>query len=187
MVQREAQREREAAPAGIEGPYAWMQREREGLESGAILIKGKEKPHILNEQGYIKRLSTPNMPNTASDNMLIFIHRIAVHSGRHRHQGGYSLFVLEGKGYTVVDGVRHDWEEGDLILLPIKPGGVEHQHFNIDTRGASRWMALVSRPMVEILSRRVEQKEVHPDWKKQQGDKVSLFEDGLKKASGKEK
>lgn len=187
MVQKESQKEIEALQSEAISPYLWMKREKDGLESGAILIKGKERPHILNEQGYIKRLSTPNMEDTASNNMMVFIHRIVRHSGRHKHQGGYSLFVLEGEGYTTVDGVRHDWEEGDLILLPLKVGGVEHQHFNEDPKGASRWMALVSRPLLEIISRRVEQKEVHPDWKKQHGDKVSMFEDGLKKVEGKGK
>ena len=185
MVQKESQREVEASPVESDSPRPWMMREKNGLESGAILIKGKERPHVLNEQGYIKRLSTAVMEHTASNNMMVFIHRIMHHSGRHKHQGGYSLFVLEGKGYTTVDGVRHDWEEGDLVLLPVKPGGVEHQHFNEDPKGASRWMALVSRPLVEILSRRVEQKEVHPDWKKSHGDQTSCFEDGLK--TGQEK
>lgn len=187
MVQKEVQREVEAVPVEADSPYSWMKREKDGLESGVILIKGKEKPHVLNEQGFIKRLSTPDMEYTASNNMMVFLHRIVHHSGRHRHQGGYSLFVLEGKGYTTVDGVRHDWEEGDLILLPIKPGGVEHQHFNEDPRGASRWMALVSRPLIEIISRRVEQKEVHPDWKKLHGEKLSMFEDGLTKGQEKGK
>lgn len=187
MVQREAQREVEAVPVQAGSPQPWMNREKEGLEKGVILIKGKEIPHVLNEQGYIKRLSTAVMTNTASDNMMVFIHKIIHHSGRHKHQGGYSLFVLEGKGYTTVDGVRHDWEEGDLILLPIKPGGVEHQHFNEDPKGASRWMALVSRCLVEVLSRRVEQKDVHPDWKKLHGDKISDFENGLKPVQKKEK
>lgn len=187
MVQKEAQREMEAVPGQLDSPAPWMNREREGLEKGVILVKGKERPHVLNEQGYIKRLSTATMENTASNNMMVFIHRIIHHSGKHKHQGGYSLFVLEGKGYTTVDGVRHDWEEGDLVLLPIKQGGVEHQHFNEDPRGASRWMALVSRPLVEILSRRVEQKDVHPDWKKLHGDKISDFENGLKKGQEKGK
>ncbi|MBI4595612.1 MAG: cupin domain-containing protein [Candidatus Tectomicrobia bacterium] len=187
MVQKEAQREMEAELTQPDSPAPWMNREKDGLEKGVILVKGKERPHVLNEQGYIKRLSTPVMENTASNNMMVFIHRIIHHSGRHKHQGGYSLFVLEGKGYTTVDGVRNDWEEGDLILLPIKTGGVEHQHFNEDPKGASRWMALVSRPLVEILSRRVEQKQVHPDWKRKHGDKTAVFEDGLKEGQQKGK
>ena len=40
----------------------------------------------------------------------------------HRHQGGLALFVLDGRGHTIVNGVTHDWEAGDLILLPVAPG-----------------------------------------------------------------
>ena len=43
-------------------------------------------------------------------------------SGKHRHQGGLVIYVLEGKGYSIVDGERKDWEKGDLVLLPMKPG-----------------------------------------------------------------
>jgi gentisate 1,2-dioxygenase len=97
--------------------------------------------------------------------MMMFVHEIRTHSGRHTHQGGLALFVLQGKGYTTVDGVPHEWEEGDLILLPIKPGGVEHQHFNTDPSRPSRWLALAPWNLMECMGRKVEQKATHPDWK----------------------
>ena len=52
----------------------------------------------------------------------MFIHTITTKSGEHRHQGGLLIFVLEGKGYSIVDGERWDWEKGDLVLLPMQPG-----------------------------------------------------------------
>ncbi len=48
------------------------------------------------------------------------------------HQGGRVHVVWEGRGYTMVDGVRHNWETGDVIMLPVKPEGTTHQHFNAD-------------------------------------------------------
>lgn len=147
----------------------WMRREIKGLKEGQVVIKGKQKPFELRRQGHIRPMSMPGMTHTASDNMLIFVHNIPVRSGRHIHQGGLAIFVVAGKGYTVVDGVRNDWEEGDLILLPLKPGGAEHQHFNVDPQKPARWVALQCRPLREMYGRPHEQKEDSPDWQETDG------------------
>lgn len=175
MMEREKEREREAeltATPELQATMDWIKEEKTRLKQGQILIKGKTKPYELIEQGILKWVSLANNKNTASDNMVMFVHLIPSHSGRHTHQGGYSLFILEGKGYTTIDGVRYDWEEGDLAVLPIKAGGVEHQHFNLDPDKPSRWLALSSRPMVEMLSRRVDERAVSPEWHKIHGDQV---------------
>ena len=65
--------------------------------------------------------------DTALHDWWVFMQDIRVHSGAHTHPGGLIIYVLEGAVHTVVDGVRHEWKEGDLLLLPIKPGGVEHR------------------------------------------------------------
>ena len=54
------------------------------------------------------------------------------HTGKQKIQGGVVHYVIKGKGYTIMDGVRHDWEAEDLINLPINPEGVTYQHFNLD-------------------------------------------------------
>ena len=74
------------------------------------------------------------------------------------------IYVLEGKGYSVVDGERHDWEAGDLLLLPIKPGGVEHQHFNTDPDTPCRWLAFIHWPTLDHLASPAEQLEDSPTW-----------------------
>src|SRR5439155_811034 len=74
----------------------------------------------------------------------VFVQDIRVHSGKHRHQGGLVIYIMEGEGYSVVDGERHDWEAGDLLLLPVKKGGVEHQHFNKDDAHPAKWIAFIS-------------------------------------------
>jgi gentisate 1,2-dioxygenase len=37
----------------------------------------------------------------------------------HRHNIEAVIFILQGHGYSVVDGVRYDWEPGDFICVPI--------------------------------------------------------------------
>jgi gentisate 1,2-dioxygenase len=45
----------------------------------------------------------------------------------HRHPGEALLYIVEGEGHSVIDGVRYDWREGDA---PIVNQYVWHQHFN---------------------------------------------------------
>jgi len=72
------------------------------------------------------------------------------------------IFILEGKGHTIIDGVRHDWEAGDLMLLKMTPGGVEHQHFNDDPERPAKWMALIYWPFFDVGGSEITQLENSP-------------------------
>ena len=137
--------------------------------NGKVVIKGTEMDYELNRQGRIKRYLRPDLfPDNPLRDWVVFLHDIRIHSGRHVHQGGcVIIFVLEGHGYTIVDGVRHDWEEGDLLLLPIKPGGVEHQHFNLDLGKGCVWIAFYYRPWENALGSVLVQTGASPEYKGQ--------------------
>jgi gentisate 1,2-dioxygenase len=95
----------------------------------------------------------------------VFMHEIKTVSGKHTHQGGLLIYVLEGVGYSTVDGQRRDWKKGDLILLPMKPGGVEHQHFNLQPeKGPARWIAFINMPIHEHVASDLRQVENSPDF-----------------------
>ena len=138
---------------------------RERARRMPVVYRGKELGWQQGRQGLLKYYLSHGKEATASMNFSIFVHEIKTHSGRHRHQGGLVIFVVEGRGYTVVDGTRIDWEQGDLILLPIKPSGVEHQHFNAGRNPSCRWLAFVYRPFGDAMGNLFEQREDSPDWK----------------------
>jgi len=48
---------------------------------------------------------------------------------KHRHGGEAVLFCVKGKGYSILDGERYDWAEGDATLVS---KWCWHQHFNAD-------------------------------------------------------
>ena len=51
------------------------------------------------------------------------------HSKSHSHTHTEAmLYVLEGRGYSMIDGKRVDWEEGDAVHVP--PRMTVHEHFN---------------------------------------------------------
>jgi gentisate 1,2-dioxygenase len=139
----------------------------ERLETGEILACGRDIPWQQNRNARVKYLLHPSRPETAVSDTMIFVHEIHRHSGTHRHQGGLALFVLEGRGHTVVDGEAHDWEAGDLVLLPLRPGGVDHQHFNDGTASAS-WLALIFWPWLDLLSNQMVQVTASPQWLERQ-------------------
>ena len=159
-------REAEARPADFyQINYDMMAQARRRAEEGRVVIKGKELPWQQGRQGRLRFYLFPTISDTAVQGWRLFMHDIRTHSGRHRHQGGLAIYVIEGKGWTVVDGVRHEWEGGDLILLPVQPGGCEHQHFNAEPGQPCKWLAMIYGAFVDALGNVMEQKEESPDYR----------------------
>ena len=48
-------------------------------------------------------------------------------TGRHYH-GEEAIYITRGKGCSVINGIRYDWEEDSCLFVPF---GVVHQHFNL--------------------------------------------------------
>ncbi|MBI4331134.1 MAG: cupin domain-containing protein [Chloroflexi bacterium] len=169
MVEKLSERKKENEPEETlyDQSYRLTNEEARKREQGRVIIKGKDIPFQQSRQALLRYLlHQKDWDSVAVPNWSVFINRIKVHSGRHVHQGGICLYVLEGKGYTIVDGVKFPWKKNDLILLPIKPGGVEHQHFNEDPNEPCEWIAFHFRPMGNAAAHRLEQREEHPDWAK---------------------
>ena len=126
--------------------HYWAKQRQRAL-NGTIVVKGDECPWERGKMGQIKFYLSPYAyPDTAVQTWVVFEERQHTHSGKHIHQGGVVLYALEGSGYTVMDGKRYDWEEGDLIILPIQAGGVEHQQFNTDLDKPCRLLAFLYQP-----------------------------------------
>ena len=108
--------------------------QREQLKKARMVVRGAELEPERNRMGWFTWYTHPDMENLASRSLLFYVQEIPPggRSGMQLHQGGRVHVVWEGKGYTTVDGVRHHWETGDLIMLPVKPEGTTHQHFNLD-------------------------------------------------------
>lgn len=169
MVEKEAQKEKEAElvvplDPDYNEPIRRAKLQTETARTGKKLIKGKAIPFTLSRMAIHRVYSRDWTKGLTNNNWNIFIHEIRTHSGKHTHQGGLTLFVLKGKGYTTVDGRRFDWQEGDLICLPVKQGGVEHQHFNIDNK-PSRWLAFIYNVYHKMMGRQYDMKESNPYWK----------------------
>jgi quercetin dioxygenase-like cupin family protein len=60
------------------------------------------------------------------------------HTGKHVH-GEEAIYVVEGTGFSVVNGARYEWKAGTSLHIPYM---AEHQHFNTGPRPAVYLSAL---------------------------------------------
>lgn len=124
-------------------------------KSGKLLIRGDERQFQVSRQGILKYYLNAVFTDTALSSWSVFEHLIKRQSGRHRHQGGIIIYVLEGNGMTETAGEVLEWQAGDLLLLPIQRGGTTHQHWNKDVSKGCRWVAfrdlLVGRCIANII------------------------------------
>ena len=171
MVEREKERSREPEPKFSNYEYQ-MNRYAELLRKsreGRKVVKWRDVPWETAKQGLLKYYCTGATKDVAAIGWAVFQQRITKHSGKHIHQGGLVIYVIDGKGYTVIDGERFDWKKGDLIVLPFKPGGVEHQHFNENPDKPAHWVAFRFYPWMDYTAGSITQVEVHEDWGKKKG------------------
>ena len=166
MTEKNVTRERERG-AKERSCYEMLLKQRidffERQEVGPVVIKAADREYQYNRQGRLAYFLEPlTHPETPLQDWWVFSHDVRTQSGKHRHQGGIIIYVTEGKGYSVIDGERVDWEEGDLLLLPIKPKGVEHQHFNSDPSKPCHWVAFLHVPIMDYLATEMAQVENSP-------------------------
>ena len=153
----------------LEWLYQLRDRQREHQRKGAWLIKGRDLPWENNRQGKMKWFLHPALVGTSIRSMIVFEQEIPPggRSGAQKTPGGSVLYILEGRGYTLLDGVRHDWQAEDLVNIPIRRDGVVVQHVNADLRHAVRFVS-ADLNLVDILGvdrgAELDQVEPAPDW-----------------------
>ena len=111
---------------------------REQMSEALTLVKGKDLPWENNRHGRMKWYLHPALTDRAMRSLVVFVQEIPPlsHTGKQRLQGGLVHYILEGRGYTVLNGVKHEWEAGDCVVFPILPNGVEYQHSTAIRKGS---------------------------------------------------
>jgi hypothetical protein len=109
---------------------------------GIAVIKQAGLPQESNRQGLMRWYLHPAIKDTVLNTQIFFEQEIPPggRSGRIKFQGGQVIMILEGRGYTLVDGVKHAWEEGDVLNLPLRARGIIVQHFNTDPEKPARFV-----------------------------------------------
>jgi gentisate 1,2-dioxygenase len=69
-------------------------------------------------------------------------------TNRHRHTYETVLYVIEGKGYTEIEGQRVEWEAGDAVYIP---SWAWHRHRNMSETEPARYIACENAPQLQNL------------------------------------
>ena len=118
-------------------------RQREQYRDGIQIIKESELPLEVSRQGLMRWYLHPAIKDTCLSVLMFFQQEIppGSRSGRLKFQGNQVMVILEGKGYTTIDGVKYPWKAGDLVSLPLRADGIIVQHFNTDPEKPAKFIA----------------------------------------------
>jgi gentisate 1,2-dioxygenase len=78
----------------------------------------------------------------------------------HRHTVEAVIYIKRGKGYSIIDGRRHDWEAGDFICVPYFAW---HRHVN-ESDADMHYMACTTQPLSLALGAAVYEDERFPEY-----------------------
>jgi hypothetical protein len=118
--------------------------QRQQRASAVQVVRRRDLPRETNAQGLMRWYMHPAIKDIALSPLSIFEQESPSRSrsGRLQFQGGQIIFVIEGEGYTVIDGVKHPWKTRDVLNLPLKKDGIIVQHFNTSEQLAARLLVV---------------------------------------------
>jgi quercetin dioxygenase-like cupin family protein len=69
-------------------------------------------------------------------------------TNKHRHTYETVLYVLEGKGYTEIEGEKVEWQKGDAVYIP---SWAWHRHKNLSDNDSAKYIACENAPQLQNL------------------------------------
>ena len=134
---------------GLSGFTYRLDKELQKLRSIPRVIKGKDLKFKKGPQYFNCNILTPKH-NTAQS---IYAHLVVIAPGgrsqKHGHVNEALFYILDGEGYDIHDGKRHDWKAGDVCIVP---NTCVHQHFNADDRHFARALIIKSKPLYLFMN-----------------------------------
>ena len=133
---------------GIEGPYN-LQEELARLRAQPRLIRGASLSFNDGPQTYSKHYVEPH--DGIAQTLHIHVEEYAPggRSQKHGHVNEAAFYILDGAGYEIHDGIRYDWQAGDVAIVH---NNCVHQHFNADPERPARALVLKTKPMYMFLN-----------------------------------
>ena len=109
----------------------WLQmwdRSREEFKKARKWIHEEEVEYVETQQdAKCGLLVTPETGfRTWGSTSMISEIPVGAHTGMHKH-GEEAIHIIEGSGFSIVNGVRYDWKQYSTLVIPF---GAVHQHYN---------------------------------------------------------
>jgi quercetin dioxygenase-like cupin family protein len=125
----------------------YWQEEKEERRNARIHIDEQELEWVRTSQDWrAALLCAPEMGFVTSGVSMISELPPRWHTGKHSH-GEEVIYIVKGQGFSLVDGLRYDWEKGSGLFMPF---GSVHQHFNTGTE-VVRYFSAMSLPLERFV------------------------------------
>lgn len=139
--------ERKTRLAGIncwEEMMKLRDQQRELQKTAVQIVRGADLPQENNPQGLMRWYLHPAITDTVLSSMLIYQQELppGSRSGMLQFQGGQVIYIIEGRGHTLIDGVKHAWTAEDVLNLPLRKDGITIQHVNDDPDKPAKLLAV---------------------------------------------
>lgn len=141
----------------IAGEYNLSQ-ELERLRAVPRVRKGKEIKFTDGPQTFSKHYVEPKDGMTQMFHIHLEEYGPGGKSQKHGHVNEAAFYILDGRGYEIHDGIRYDWEAGDVAIVH---NNCVHQHFNADKNRPARALVIKTKPMYMFMNM-LFQKTVEP-------------------------
>jgi gentisate 1,2-dioxygenase len=87
----------------------------------------------------------PVMPTTGATMQLL---KPGMQTRAHRHTGSFVYQVAKGHGFSIIDGVRYDWQERDIFVVP---SWSVHEHANASSKDDACLFTFNDLPVMRAL------------------------------------
>jgi quercetin dioxygenase-like cupin family protein len=132
----------------IAGAYN-LKEELKRLRSLPRVRKGNEIKFVDGPQTYSRHYVEPKDGITQTLHIHLEEYGPGGKSQKHGHVNEAAFYILDGKGYEIHDGIRYDWQAGDVAIVH---NNCVHQHCNADPDRPARALVLKSKPMFLFLN-----------------------------------
>ncbi|MDB5747971.1 MAG: Cupin domain protein, partial [Massilia sp.] len=126
----------------IAGPYN-LNAELDRLRAMPRVIKGSELTFNDGPQSFSKHFIEPVDGMTQTLHVHLEEYGPGGRTQKHGHVNEAAFYILDGTGYEIHDGIRYDWQAGDVAIVH---NNCVHQHFNASSEKPARALVLKTKP-----------------------------------------
>jgi quercetin dioxygenase-like cupin family protein len=142
---------------GIQGHYN-LKDELARLRSMPRVVKGRELRFNDGPQAFSRHYIEPADGLTQTLHIHVEEYAPGGRTQKHGHVNEAAFYILDGEGYEIHDGIRHDWKAGDVAIVH---NNCVHQHFNASPDKPARALVMKAKPMFMFMNM-LFQKTVEP-------------------------
>jgi gentisate 1,2-dioxygenase len=132
----------------IQGHYG-LKEELDRLRSVPRVKKAKETAFVDGPQAFTRHYVEPKDGITQTFHLHLEEYAPGASSQKHGHVNEAAFYILDGIGYEIHDGIRYDWEAGDVVVVH---NNCVHQHFNASKDKPARAIVIKTKPMYMFLN-----------------------------------